>query len=208
VRYRLGMTSTAPSKPKSGTTALARIAGVLLVVSALATIGGETINVILENRVFSGQGDTNEPFEFLGPTILLGGVAILSMIVGYVLLFAWLPKTLPNGVFLALALVPPLNYLLQFFPWSPIFLDFLHAAVALVAGVYVLARRVFPLVTSILFALAMLLTVLEALGGQVSGLLDGSLVVEAAAMFSWAGALLLFGLALLICPRTRSTATE
>jgi len=208
MRYLLGMTSTAPPDAKPRSTTLARVAGVLFVVSALATIGGDSIQVTLDNRVLSGEGDTNEPFEFLGPIILLGGVAILGMILAYVLLFVWLPKSPPNGVFLGLGLVIPLNYLLRTFVWGPEALDVLHIALALFAAVYVVARRVFPLATSILFFVAMLLVAVEALGGQLTGVLTSSLPLEYAAMFSWAGALLLFGVALAIWPRTRSIATE
>ena len=212
------MTSTAPPSPRSNSaqgstqgpksTALARVAGLLIVVSALATIGGDSMQVVLDNRVFSGQGDTNEPFESLGPLILLGAVAIVGMILAYVLLFAWLPKTPANGSFLALGLLVPFNYLLRLTTWGPIVFDVLHVAIALFAAIYVVVCRVFPLVTSILFFIAMLLVAVAALGGQLTGVLTSSLPLEYAAMFSWAAALLLFGLALAIWPRTRSTATE
>jgi hypothetical protein len=203
MRYGLGMTASVTTGPKS--TALARAAGVLFIVAELSLVAEDLIGNWLDQTSTSGVGDSDESFSILIPIFLLGGLAVIALLVGFFLLWAWRPKTLPNAAFLALTICFPVSYVLRDLPVLGLALEILFAALALFLGIYVVRRRVFAPVTNILFLVAMVLQSIPSLVTRLNPAWLNSDQVNAALSYAGSAAYVLAGLALVLWPRSRTT---
>ncbi|MDQ1552304.1 MAG: hypothetical protein QOD50_1726 [Actinomycetota bacterium] len=201
MRYGLGM--TAPTAKRARWTTLVRVAGVLLVISALAAIAKDAIGQYLDYRVFSGLGDTDPEYALLGPVLLTIAVEAVALFVGFVLLSAWFASPLPSAAFLLLALGIPAGYLLQMYARVEPALDIVHGAVAIFAGIVVLVQGLFEQGVRIIFLIVMLLFALQLVAG-ITGLLFADLWQQPVASYILSAAYLVFGVALVV--RYRSAA--
>jgi len=203
MRYGLGMTASSTTGPKS--TALARAAGVLFIVAELSLVAEDLIGNWLDQTSTSGVGDSDESFSILIPIFLLGGLAVIALLVGFFLLWAWRPKTLPNAAFLALTICFPVSYVLRDLPVLGLALEILFAALALFLGIYVVRARVFAPVTNVLFLIAMVLQSIPSLVTRLNPAWLNSDQINVALSYAGSAAYVLAGLALVLWPRSRTT---
>ncbi len=188
---------TAPTAKRPRGTALPRVAGLLFIVAGLADYGLITVS--------QAPTDPSVAFGNLLPTLAFAVLVLLVLPVAFLLLFIWLPRTPVNSVFLLLALGSFLAIVLKTTgPPAPQIVDVVVAILAVVAGVFVVLRREFPLVTGILFLIAMVAAhvvpyVLMPLSGVALRYLP---------LWAIAVAYALAGLALLIRPRRETPAEE
>ena len=188
---------TAPTAKRPRGTALVRVAGVLFVISALATIGKNAIGQYLDYRTFSGLGDTDPEYELLGPVLLVIGVEAVALFVGFILVSVWFARPLPSTAFLLLALGIPAGDVLQMYARVEPALDIVHAAVAIFAGIVVLALGLFERGVRIIFVIVMLLFTLQLVAG-ITGLLFADLWQQPVASYILSAAYLVFGVALVV----------
>src|SRR5882724_5539407 len=113
MRYGLGMTAPTTTRPRG--TALPRVAGLLFIVAQLSDIAVDFLDRLVDQASTGGSGiglaNPDEPFGILVPIFLLVGVSVVAMLLAFFLLWAWLPKTIPNAAFLALTVWFPASYL-------------------------------------------------------------------------------------------------
>jgi hypothetical protein len=185
------MTVPTTSRPKG--TALPRVAGLLFLAAGLAAYG----------LIATIQAPTDPTIAFgnLLPVLVFGYLGLLVLPVAFLLLFIWLPKTPTNGAFLLLALGSFLTVALKTSPPPvPAIVEAFVALLAVFTGVFVVVRREFPLVTGILFLVAM---VVSHFGPYVTTLLPPEQLRALEYSPLWANVVAygLLGLALLIRPR-------
>ena len=189
------MTEPTAKRPRS--TIVVGVAGVLFIVSALAAIGKVGIGQYLDYRTFSGLGDTDPEYAFLGPLLFLIAVEAAALFVGFILLSAWLARPLPSVAFLLLALGIPAGDVFQMYARVEPALDIVHAAVAVFAGIVVLVLDLFERGIRIIFLTAMLVFVLQLVAG-ITGLLFADLWQLPVTSYILSAAYLVFGVALVV----------
>lgn len=198
-----GATRPVPG-PSEKSTALVRAAGVLFLVAALATLG--LLSAELANSATPSSQD--QPFGNLLESLVLGYLGLIVTAVAFLFLYFWLPKTLPNAALLLLAVGSVLNFVAANLPPAvSISVGILISVLAVIAGIFIVRRREFSSVTSVVFLVAMVATRVVPFVFRLIPA-DGGPAVQYAPIWIEIVAYAALGLALVIWPATRSTSTE
>ena len=150
-------------------TALLRVAGILIVISALALAIKQIFGLVLEYQTLYSPGNS-DGFGDLLPLFVLVVLEALPLIVAFVLLAIWVRQPLASAVFLILAIAIPIGYLA-----GPTELgnavDLVHVSFAVLAGFFLLVTGILGRRASVLFLIAMVLFAFQ-VASSVTGLLD------------------------------------
>ena len=200
-------TSATPSAlPRS--TAQLRIAGVLIVVSALALAIKQVFGLVLEYQTLYAPADGNG-FADLLPLFVLVALEAGPLIVAFILIAVWVRRPLLSVVFAILAIAIPVGYVVEPTEAGSAF-DLAHVSFGVLAGIVVLVSGVFARRVGVLFLGAMLLFEFGVLSSVFHLLDESTLWGDAAAGIVLGLVYGAFGIALVIwsLARTTSKATE
>ncbi|HEY1530721.1 MAG TPA: hypothetical protein VGF80_07895 [Galbitalea sp.] len=175
--------------------ALLGVAGVLIVISALALAIKQAFGLVLEYQTLYSPSDGNG-FGDLLPLFFLVALEAGPLIVAFVLLAVWARRALPSAVLLILAIAIPVGYVAEPTELGNT-VDFVHVIFAVLAGVFVLAGGFLGRRAGVLFLVAMLLFAFQVVS-DITQIFAGTLWGGAVAGFVLAAGYAAFGVALIL----------
>ncbi len=196
------MTTPAVTRPTS--TRPLRVAGVLFIVAGLASIAANATIQYAES-IHRAPPDTFGPLVLIVPELAAAGIASLSFLVAFILMFAWQPRFGWQLLFLIAAF----GYLLEATRFlnlgGSIIGDLVVGVGTVAAGLNVFARNIFTRGPSVLFLITMVIAQLPLVVSIFAPQPDAVIFVSE---YVIAVLYVVCGVAMIRGARTRSTATE